>query len=119
MADYATHDTNGKTDRSTMRVTNEHSSGTTGMALIVGGLVVAVAVLGFIMLGGEAEPSSERAAENAAAAVENAAQETGAAIESAAEATGDAAASAAAEVESAAEGAAAAVDDAAENASGN
>jgi hypothetical protein len=130
MSDYTTTITSTdkpapRSGHTSTHVASSGSSSSTGVALIVGGLVVAFGVLAFAIFGGDADTNAtatsadietsaevEQAAEGAAAAVENAAEETGAAIEGAAEATGDAAAGAAAAVEDAAE-------DAANSVSGN
>ncbi|MHA6345134.1 hypothetical protein [Roseivivax sp. CAU 1761] len=87
----------------------EKRGGSSSMAFIVGGLVVAVAIIAFLFWGGDSDPdvtttdaavATENAAESAEAAAENAAE----GAENAAEAAGAAAENAAEEAETAVEG---------------
>ena len=87
-------------DHTTTHVNTTGNTGSTGVALIVGGLVVAVGILAYIFM---ADGSSEQAdvsvtvegagaaAEDAAAAVEGAAEGAASAVEGAASAVEDAA----------------------------
>lgn len=80
----------------------EKTGGSTGLAFIVGGLVVAVGVIAWVIYGG-AEDDVDISIEGVGEAVESASESVGEAAESAAGAAENAAESAAESAESAAE----------------
>lgn len=89
-------------DNTTSHTTNTTNSGSNGVAIIVGMLVVAVAVIGFVLFGGGIEPMDS--SDDVTISIEGA----GSAVEGAAQS-----------MENAAEGAAGAVEDAANAVTGN